>query len=82
MCNCTSKRQDFSVGQQVDSSKQNGVESGSWPEITFMYTGHTALTALGRATGKSYRFRWPGDRQPIDFRDVPGMAGVAVLKRV
>ncbi|MDE3248920.1 MAG: hypothetical protein KGO82_09695 [Bacteroidota bacterium] len=82
MCNCASKRQDFSIVQSVDSSNQRVVEARTWPEITFMYTGQTAMTAVGRATGRSYRFRWPGDRQSVDFRDVPGMAGVTVLRRV
>ena len=48
----------------------------------FEYIGKTALTVVGNATGIRYRFNAPGDRQNVDFRDIPGIAGIAVLRKV
>jgi hypothetical protein len=47
----------------------------------FTYEGETALTVTGRATGRRYRFPHAGARVAVDMRDVPGMRGVAVLRR-
>jgi hypothetical protein len=48
----------------------------------FEYTGKTSLTIRGIVTGTQYRFNFPGNRQNIDYRDIPGIAGIPVLKKV
>lgn len=49
---------------------------------SFEYVGKTALTVIGNVTGTQYRFNYPGNRQNIDYRDIPGIIDVPVLKRV
>ncbi len=49
--------------------------------VVFVYDGATALTVTGRATQRSYRFPYTGARVAVDVRDVPGMRGIAVLRR-
>lgn len=82
MCDCGTKRQDFTGQQEGISAKARVEAHGSLPDILFMYIGQTGVTVLGQESGKTYRFRWPGDRQPIDYRDAPGMSAVPVLRRV
>jgi hypothetical protein len=45
------------------------------------YTGPTALTVVGGATGQTYRFAEPGARAQVDVRDIRTMAGVPHLRR-
>ena len=47
----------------------------------FEYTGRTALTAIGVATGLRYRFASPGARVAVDSRDAPSMMAVPNLRR-
>jgi hypothetical protein len=47
----------------------------------FVYEGQTALTVTGRVTRRSYRFPHTGARIAVDVRDVPGLRGVAMLRR-
>jgi hypothetical protein len=42
----------------------------------FEYTGKTALTAIGVATGARYRFTSPGARVAVDSRDAPSLTAV------
>jgi hypothetical protein len=42
-------------------------------EITFEYTGQTALTVVGPVSGRRYRFEQPGSRLVVDPRDRPGL---------
>lgn len=48
----------------------------------FEYTGPTALTAVGRATGKSYRFDRPGARVAVEPADEASLRGVPQLRQV
>ncbi len=82
MCNCGNKRMEFSqqastVNQPPRMRTQQTVSSAS-----FEYTGKTALTVVGHVTGKQYRFSHPGNRQNIDYRDIPGLTGIPVLKKI
>lgn len=51
----------------------------------FEYTGKTALTVIGPASGMRYRFTTPGSRVAVDLRDrkqvaaVPGVVQVGSL---
>lgn len=89
MCNCGKKRNAFTE-QHNTSSKQvhfaqrqpfvQNIETSK--TVMFQYTGNTALSIIGNATKKSYRFNFPGDIQHIIFSDAAAMATVPVLKRV
>lgn len=48
----------------------------------FEYTGRTAVTVHGGATGKRYRFAAPRTRVAVDPRDRPSLAQVPVLRQV
>jgi len=84
MCNCGSKRESFAA-QSSGAGKSQPIqkqEKKMWPDVNFVYTGQSGLSATGNVTGKVYRFNKPGDKQPIDYRDAPSMMKVPVLKRV
>lgn len=53
-----------------------------YSHVFFEYTGGTALTVVGRATGKRYRFERPGARVAVDPIDKPSIAGVSQLRIV
>jgi hypothetical protein len=50
--------------------------------IAFEYTGATALTVVGPASGRRYRFEGPGARQVVDPRDRPSLARVPRLREI
>ena len=84
MCNCGSKRESFSA-QAPAVAKREAIQKPAekmWPDINFVYTGQSALSAIGAITGKRYRFNGAGGSQLIDYRDAPSMMKVPVLKRV
>jgi len=56
--------------------------SGGLAGVTFEYTGRTGLTAVGRSTGRQYRFDRPGARIQVDPRDAASVGGIALLRRV
>jgi hypothetical protein len=47
----------------------------------FEYTGKTALTAVGVATGVRYRFANQGALVAVDSRDAASMVGVPNVRR-
>ena len=84
MCNCGNKRNElnspsFSMSGTV-TAKRN--RQPIWPDVSFEYTGKTALSVTGNITGKRYRFSHSGDEQLIDYRDASGMRSIAVLRKV
>ena len=83
MCNCGNKRESFSAQTAGAGRKEPIQRPGEkmWPDINFIYTGQSALSATGSITGKRYRFNGPGDKQLIDYRDAPSMMKVPVLQR-
>lgn len=50
--------------------------------VIFEYTGQTALTVIGPASGRRYRFASPGARVVVDPRDRPGLAQLPTLREV
>jgi hypothetical protein len=48
----------------------------------FEYTGHTAMTAVGRITGRPYRFASPGARVIVDRRDRMSLEAVPNLRLI
>ena len=53
-----------------------------YSHVFFEYFGQTALTAIGRATGKQYRFDRPGARAAVEPADEPSLRGVPNLRQV
>jgi hypothetical protein len=51
-------------------------------EIYFEYVGPTAITVIGGASGRRYRFDRPGDRLMVDPRDRPSLAAVPHLRQL
>jgi hypothetical protein len=51
-------------------------------DVQFEYTGENALTVGGSVTGKRYRFIQSGNVQSVDYRDVPSMMTIPVLKKI
>lgn len=85
MCNCGNKRENFASAESFQlSSRVNFANPGTkmWPDVSFEYTGKSALSVRGTISGKNYRFSKPGDVQLIDYRDASSMTGVPVLKRL
>jgi hypothetical protein len=85
MCNCGNKRNTLANTTVTGSVYQQPLTSAAptmWPDINFMYTGQSALTVTGSASGRQYRFNAPGEHQLIDYRDAPFMMKVPVLKKV
>lgn len=50
--------------------------------IEFEYVGASALTVIGPASGRRYRFDRPGARLVVDPRDRPGLARVPRLRQI
>jgi hypothetical protein len=48
----------------------------------FQYIGKTAMTALGLATGRQYRFAYPGAILLIDPRDRLSLSAIPNLRQV
>lgn len=91
MCNCGNKRDSFTAQSSASTTAPAAsVHAGPikkqtekmWPDISFVYTGQSALSATGNVTGKRYRFSAPGEKQQVDYRDAPSMMTVPVLKRI
>lgn len=85
MCNCGNKREGLASSQSFQlSSRVSFANPGTnmWPDVSFEYTGKSALSVRGTISGKNYRFSKPGDVQPVDYRDASSMMGVTVLKRL
>ena len=72
---CNQKR--ASLAQPASLNVNNNIQ-----QVSIQYTGMTALSATGIATGRKYFFSKPGDIQNVDYRDVTGMLNVPVLKRI
>ncbi len=85
MCNCGKKREEFGTSHSSTQSSYSDIEpvkNKSWDDVYFEYTGFTALSVKGSVSGRHYRFTQPGNTQPVDYRDTPGMMAVPVLRKV
>lgn len=76
---CGSSR--TSLGHSASLDEAAGVASGP-PSVRFAYLGASALSVIGGATGRLYRFDGRGSRLAIDRRDAPGLVAVPKLRRV
>ena len=80
MCNCGNKRSEFRNHPATPGNLQH--DTAQRRDQLFQYSGKTALTLTGSATGRRYRFERPGDIQLIDVRDAAGITGINVLRKV
>lgn len=68
----------------------NGVSAKRLPPVpvsaaeaySFQYTGNTALTATGSATGATYHFSYSGAVQMVHRQDAEGLMQVPNLVRI
>jgi hypothetical protein len=85
MCNCGSRSQRMAAAQIGASAsgvpRPDPRSRASLATVEFIYTGRTALTAVGPATGIVYRFIEPNARMQVDVRDAPAFAKIAVLRK-
>ena len=82
---CGQKKPDFGPGPrsvQPYKSTNNVARPGYRYSVYFEYVGNTALTVLGSATNKKYRFNGSGSRVEVDPRDRPSLAKVPNLREV
>ncbi len=85
MCNCGNKRSAIAAQTNTAAANKNPSKLQTekmWPDISFIYTGQSALSITGSITGKQYRFNFTGDKQLVDYRDGSAMMKVPVLKRI
>jgi hypothetical protein len=50
--------------------------------VIFEYTGRTAMTVIGSATGRQYRFERAGARLEVEVRDRAALAQVLSLRQL
>ena len=82
---CGSRRQSSvagAVAAPVASPAPAAPRAQPDPTATFVYQGGTALTVLGPASGRRYRFERPGAEVHVDLRDVASFAAVPHVRRV
>jgi hypothetical protein len=84
MCGCTKKIAARSPAIALPRRTANWASSRalSAGSPTFEYTGHTAMTAVGRITGRPYRFASPGARVIVDRRDRMSLEAVPNLRLI
>lgn len=75
---CGQARQSYTSTAPVG---QNAVAAAGRAPI-FEYTGATALTVIGPATGRKYRFPRAGARLEVDARDQASVAQVPSVRRI
>ena len=87
---CGSKRQHVvtralppAPGRAAAAAPTPNPPNGPAPASTvFVYDGAAALTVIGHATGRRYRFGERGARVAVDPRDAESIAGTPKLRRV
>ena len=82
MCNCGKKPITNAIGYNNNPVYHQPNIPPVQQGIRFQYTGATALTAIGNATGRRYRFNHPNDTQLIDEKDAAAMRKVPILRQV
>lgn len=79
---CGKMRQQFAQATSAAPREATLHQPDRQFTIRFEYVGHTALTVIGAASGRRYRFDAPGARLVIDPRDRPSLALVPSLRQV
>lgn len=71
---CGNKRKEW-LAEVKSSPAISNIEdeqeepAGNNPDRIFEYTGNYSFTITGVATGKTYHFRFQGDRVKVDYND-------------
>ena len=71
---CGNKRKEWmnevrSSGRQEEPETILNVKNADRPDRLFEYTGNHSLRIIGVASGKTYHFRFNGDRLQVDYND-------------
>ena len=89
MACCGSQRRQLDLTRPAPSPRSAVSANPSSPrpaarrfEIYFEYVGPTAITVMGGATGRRYRFDRRGDRLMVDPRDRPSLVAVPHLRQL
>ena len=64
--------------RQSDRSEQNGPDR----HVTFEFTGPTAITVTGPATGSTYRFSGRSERVLVHGADAPSLLSIPGLRPI
>jgi len=72
---------NYTVPNRAAAAARPEVTAGATVAI-FRYDGRTALTVIGRVTGRRYWFREPGAEIAVDMRDRASMQQVPNVKEV
>lgn len=68
-------------GSRGTSRPNPDLASARVAPVALVYTGASALTVIGGATGHRYQFGHPGARLPVHPRDAAGLLAIAGLRR-
>ena len=80
---CGSKREDLRQSLSPGITQQETNEPPKmWRDITFEFTGTGTHSIRGSVTGIHYLFNGTGVKVTVDYRDVSGMRGEPLLKRI
>lgn len=80
-CCGRTRAQLFAMGRSPIASESPPAAMRRY-SVQFEYIGKTAMTAIGPASGRRYRFDRPGAIITIDPRDRPGLAQVPGLRLI
>ena len=80
-CCGRTRAQLFGMGMGVTANASSSTAMRRY-SVQFEYVGKTAMTAIGAASGKRYRFDRPGAVITVDPRDRPSLAQVPGLRLV
>jgi hypothetical protein len=78
MCNCL-KKSNAPALIVMPTQPQFQPSLAARERTVFKYIGATALTVVGPATGRCYRFDRPGATLAVDLRDRATLAGIRNL---
>lgn len=79
MCNCVKQTKPPALAV-MPTQPQFQPSFAVRERTTFQYVGSTALTVVGPATGRCYRFDRPGATLTVDLRDRATLAGIRSLR--
>jgi hypothetical protein len=74
------ERETRSSANNDFSENEFALPASGHPERVFEYTGRSALRISGAVSGKSYHFRFPGDKVMVDSIDAFALMAETDLK--
>jgi len=78
---CCGSRTSFRRGP-VQADRPAAAQAARYNHVFFEYVGPTAMTVIGGATRKSYRFDRPGARVAVEPADQSSLANVPNLRLI